>query len=375
MSSEAIKGRLQDAEKSAEKTASDLKSKALDASNDLKARTQDATNDLGSKAQDAISSIKGKTTTDPLGFVPNFSFTDYVRFFSAGALCATITHGAMTPVDVVKTRLQLEPKGSKLGMASMARSIVASEGAAGLMTGFGPTAVGYLIQGGSKFCGFEAFKRAGVLMAGSEAEAQKHRTLIYIGGASAAELIASTLLTPLEAARIRLVSQRGYASGLAGAMTRMASEGGFREFYAGYIPILLKQIPFTVAQFTVNEYSHEFVNNNISEESIKAYGKTGEVGVSLGCGLAAGIAAAIASHPADTLLSKINKGGGGSGGTLSRLAQLTKETGFMGLWAGLGTRIIMQGALICAQMAIYDQIKKGLGAPAGISIAKETNVD
>lgn len=51
----------------------------------------------------------------------------------------------MTPVDVVKTRLQLEPKGSKLGMASMARSIVAAEGPAGLMTGFGPTAVGEIV--------------------------------------------------------------------------------------------------------------------------------------------------------------------------------------------------------------------------------------
>lgn len=81
-------------------------------------------------------------TDDPNAWVPQYSGTDYVRFFSSGALCATITHGAMTPVDVVKTRLQLEPKGSTLRMASMARHIVTSEGPAGLMTGFGPTAVG-----------------------------------------------------------------------------------------------------------------------------------------------------------------------------------------------------------------------------------------
>lgn len=154
-------------------------------------------------------------------------------------------------------------------------------------------------------------------------------------------------------------------------MTRMASEGGFRGFYAGYIPILLKQIPFTQAQFTINEYAHEFVKKNVPQDTIASYGKSGEIGVSLACGLAAGIGAAIASHPADTLLSKINKGGGGSGGSVSKLITLTKETGFSGLWAGLGTRIIMQGALICAQMAIYDQIKLGLGAPPGITIAKK----
>jgi hypothetical protein len=52
----------------------------------------------------------------------------------------------MTPVDVVKTRIQLEPAMGKLGMVGTARSIVASEGAKGLLTGFGATAVGYLVQ-------------------------------------------------------------------------------------------------------------------------------------------------------------------------------------------------------------------------------------
>jgi solute carrier family 25 (mitochondrial phosphate transporter), member 3 len=54
----------------------------------------------------------------------------------------------MTPIDVVKTRIQLEPKGSKPNMVTMARNIMASEGPAGLMTGFGATATGYLVQGG-----------------------------------------------------------------------------------------------------------------------------------------------------------------------------------------------------------------------------------
>lgn len=34
----------------------------------------------------------------------------YARFAFAGAVCCAITHGAMTPVDVVKTRMQLSPE-------------------------------------------------------------------------------------------------------------------------------------------------------------------------------------------------------------------------------------------------------------------------
>ena len=117
----------------------------------------------------------------------SFGFGDYARFFASGALCATITHGAMTPIDVVKTRIQLEPKGSKETMLSMGRKIVASEGPAGLLTGFGPTAVGYLIQGGAKFAGYEFFQQEGVDLAGSHGTAQQYRQVIYLGGAAAAE--------------------------------------------------------------------------------------------------------------------------------------------------------------------------------------------
>ena len=58
-------------------------------------------------------------------------------------------------------------------MLTVGRSIVAKEGTKGLLTGFGPTAVGYLLQGGGKarlpsidlllhsqFAGYEYMKSA-----------------------------------------------------------------------------------------------------------------------------------------------------------------------------------------------------------------------
>ncbi|EPQ26252.1 uncharacterized protein PFL1_06187 [Pseudozyma flocculosa PF-1] len=308
-----------------------------------------------SQRQSSSSGGGGSGDVARLSF-PNYTLFDYVQFFSAGGACATITHGGLTPIDVVKTRLQLEPKGSKYTMVSMARNIVATEGPSGLLTGFGPTAVGYLIQGGAKFAGYEFFKKTFSEMAGSPEEAAKYRQLIFLGGASAAELIASTLLTPLEAARIRLVSQRGYATGLVSAVTRMAKEEGLRGFYAGYAPILCKQIPYAIGQFVTNEWAHGMVDKSVSKEKQASYGKVGEVGINLGCGMVAGVAAAVLSHPADTLLSKINRGGGGSGSAMSKLIVLAKETGPVGIWAGLGTRILMTAVLVSGQFVIYGQL-------------------
>jgi solute carrier family 25 phosphate transporter 3 len=43
---------------------------------------------------------------------------------------------------VVKTRIQIDPALKGKGLLAAGRSIVAAEGPAGLLTGFGPTAVG-----------------------------------------------------------------------------------------------------------------------------------------------------------------------------------------------------------------------------------------
>lgn len=86
--------------------------------------------------------------------------------------------------------------------------------------------------------------------------------------------------------------------------------------------------------------------------------------VSLASGVVAGVAAAIISHPADTLLSKINKAGaGGSGSTMTRLTNIAKETGFMKLCTvGLGPRCIMIGTLTAGQFGIFDIVMSECGA-------------
>jgi hypothetical protein len=39
----------------------------------------------------------------------NYDLMYYLKGAAAGGICCSITHGALTPVDVVKTRVQLDP--------------------------------------------------------------------------------------------------------------------------------------------------------------------------------------------------------------------------------------------------------------------------
>lgn len=77
----------------------------------------------------------------------------YARLAFAGAMCCAITHGALTPVDVVKTRIQLDPEKYNRGMLAGFRTVAAEEGAGALLTGLGPTVSGYFLQGAFKFGG------------------------------------------------------------------------------------------------------------------------------------------------------------------------------------------------------------------------------
>ncbi len=61
----------------------------------------------------------------------------------------------ISPVDVVKTRIQLDPAKYNKGLIGGFKQVIAEEGAAGLATGLGPTVVGYFVQGNliySTFC-------------------------------------------------------------------------------------------------------------------------------------------------------------------------------------------------------------------------------
>ncbi|KAF3940653.1 Mitoferrin [Dactylella cylindrospora] len=289
----------------------------------------------------------------------------YSRFAFAGAVCCSVTHGALTPVDVVKTRIQLEPTVYNKGMIGGFRQVIQNEGAGALLTGFGPTAAGYFLQGAFKFGGYEFFKKTFIDYLGVET-ATANRTAVYLGSAAFAEFFADIALCPLEATRIRLVSEPTFASGLVSGFGKILRQEGVGAFYSGFGPILFKQVPYTMAKFVVYEKLAEAAWGVIDKSTASDGLQTA---VNLGSGLGAGFAAAIISQPADTMLSKINKTKGLPGeGTTSRLIKIGKELGLRGSFTGIGARLFMVGTLTAFQFAIYGDIKKALGATGGIEL-------
>eukprot|EP00523_Entomoneis_sp_CCMP467_P009854 CAMPEP_0168737132 /NCGR_PEP_ID=MMETSP0724-20121128/10227_1 /TAXON_ID=265536 /ORGANISM="Amphiprora sp., Strain CCMP467" /LENGTH=321 /DNA_ID=CAMNT_0008784369 /DNA_START=97 /DNA_END=1062 /DNA_ORIENTATION=- len=291
-----------------------------------------------------------------------YDFMYYLKGAAAGGICCSLTHGALTPVDVVKTRVQLDPVKYNRGLIGGFQQVIAEEGAMALTTGLGATVLGYFIQGWFKFGGVEFFKIQSAQYLG-EQKAWDNKTAIYIGAAAGAEFIADLFLCPLEAVRIRAVSDPEWADGLADGFVKMAKTEGIGGFYAGLLPILAKQIPYTCAKFVVQGTVADGIYGSMGKSPKEVDGTT-SVGISLLSGVIAGVASAIISHPADTLLSKVNKkGAGGEGTMMVRLGRIANEIGFWKLCTvGLAPRCVMIGTLTAGQFGIFDTVMSALGA-------------
>jgi len=144
---------------------------------------------------------------------------------------------------------------------------------------------------------------------------------------------------------------------------KMLKADGIGGFYAGFAPILAKQIPYTMAKFAVQGNVADATYITMGTSPAQCSGGT-NLGISLFSGVIAGVASAIISHPADTLLSKVNKAGaGGDGPLMSRLANIARETGFVKLCTvGLVPRCVMIGSLTAGQFGIFDTVMSAVGA-------------
>ena len=116
----------------------------------------------------------------------------YAKAAFGGAVCCSVTHSGTTPIDVVKTQMQLEP-AKYTSFFSCDKNIISADGSGALTTGVTPTSQGYFVQGWSKFGGVEICKTR-FAMGMSEQDARKNRDFITLGGSAVAESVADVFL-------------------------------------------------------------------------------------------------------------------------------------------------------------------------------------
>lgn len=281
------------------------------------------------------------------------------KFFAlcagGGATACGLTHMLITPLDLVKCRLQVDPKKYKSIFRGFAVSF-REGGLANLVKGWAPTLIGYSLQGAVKFSGYEYFKYKYAKMCDEET-AYLYRTWLYLAASASAELIADVILAPFEATKVRIQTTPCYTSKMRVAMPYMKRTEGLGVFYRGLVPLWGRQVPYTMMKFSSFEKTLEYLYSNWVPKPREQCSKGEQLIVTFTAGYIAGVLCAIVSHPADTLVSKLNKDPGAS------IGSVLSELGFVGIWRGLIARIIMIGTLTGLQWFIYDGFKVYTGMP------------
>ena len=255
----------------------------------------------------------------------------------AGSLGGVVEAVALQPVDVVKTRLQLDRAGHyRGGMVAAGRAIAREEGGAALWKGLSP------------FCGQLVLKYA--LRMGSNAfflelmrdERGQLSTGARLGaglGAGVAEAL--LVVTPFEVVKTRLQQQRGtqaallkYRGPVHTALTVAREEGG-RALWSGATATTIRQ--------GSNQMSL-FWGKAVCDAAF--WGKSDGDGQMLtpaqsaASGFAAACIGPLANNPFDVVKTRMQAAGGGRySGFADCLLTVARTEGLPALWKGLGPRL------------------------------------
>lgn len=202
--------------------------------------------------------------------------------FMGGGIAGLFVDVVLFPLDTLKTRLQSE-KGFKQ-----------SGGFKAIYKGLGPQVVGSAPQAALFFITYESIKYYSEPVVPKEA-----MPLVYMAGASIAEVMACLVRVPMEVAKQRKQTSIAYKSSIRILMAAYKYEGFFRGVYRGFGSTIMREVPFSVIQFPTLEFCKSYYRknfkNNIPLESW-------EVAV---CGSIAGGFSAAVTTPLDVVKTRI----------------------------------------------------------------------
>ncbi|KAG8347386.1 putative Mitochondrial carrier protein [Trypanosoma vivax] len=306
--------------------------------------------------------------------VDEFSFSYFLLCFVGGVISG-LPHTILTPIDVLKCRVQVGEYGSisdgfHIFVSNMTGSFF--ERIAMLYRGWQPTLIGYSIQGGLKYFLYEVFKfllthsaaAAGRAPVGA-ARSYGYQFLAYGVASFFAELLADIGLSPWEALKIKIQTTNLQPNGLLVLVHMVYSAEGWYGFYKGLPALWCRQVPCTVVKFLSFEAIIKLIYRFVVTSSHASASKHVQLLVSAIAGVFAGVLCAVVSHPADTLMSKLNQRTGSTGTPGKGSVQgILRDFGWRGLWRGVELRILMVGTLTTSQWLLYDTFKVSLGLPS-----------
>ncbi|XP_062124741.1 probable mitochondrial glutathione transporter SLC25A40 [Drosophila sulfurigaster albostrigata] len=308
---------------------------------------------------------------------------------------AMITACFMTPLDVIKTRMQSQQASSHkcflycnglmdhlFAMCNRRQpqftstldallKISRNEGIAALWSGLGPTLVSALPSTVVYFVAYEQFKARYTSIykkhfdtptAHGIGSSQKDVPLYVpmLSGVTA-RICAVTFVSPIELVRTKMQSQRLNYAQVMNFVRNIIALQGISGLWRGLPPTILRDVPFSGIYWPIYEYLKICLSNNAMQPSF---------GLSFFAGVLAGSVAALVTCPFDVVKTheqiefaerviftdspskELNKQS-----TFSRLASIYRVYGLRGLFAGCVPRLIKVAPACAIMISTFEYSK------------------
>lgn len=277
-----------------------------------------------------------------------------IRFAASGAVCASGVHLALTPLDVVKTKVQTNPTRYPTVPGSF-RTILDDGGLSTFYTGWLPTLLGNLASGAAVYTLTEFVRRSLSEQAGPLA--LTYEVPIILAAAAVASTLGSVLSCPFETLRIRQVAKPDYGPNTLAVFQRILSEEGWISLVNAIPVLLLKNIPYAMTKFTVFDLTTEHLYDVFpsATENLKL-----SLLISLVGGCLGGTAAAVVSNPADALISELKKAKSDIS-PQEAAAAMWERGSFGAFFKGLPVRLVYYSLIASLQFLVYDGVRFALG--------------
>ncbi len=274
------------------------------------------------------------------------------RLFCA-TVGAVLTSLITTPMEVVKTRLQVTSPGRLRGVFSTARAIVRGDGFSALWRGLAPSLLMSLPSSALYFTLYDELRWRLEGAGGGAAAAAP-----MLAGASCRGVVAM-VVAPLELARTRAMATSG-AGGAGGAVWRAlraeVAARGPGALWRGWAPTLARDVPFSALYWLAYERAKEALAPSAAPRTAAS-----AWAASFACGLGAGVLAAAATTPFDVVKTRrqaegggVGGGGGGQQGLARALGAVWREEGARGLMAGATMRMARVGPACAIMISSYE---------------------
>lgn len=294
----------------------------------------------------------GSTGTNPKKTIP-----PYMKAVS-GSLGGIMEACCLQPIDVIKTRLQLDRTGTYRGIIDCGATVSRTEGVRALWKGLTPFAthltLKYALRMGSNAVLQSAFKDS------QTGKLSNHGRVL--SGFGAGVLEALVIVTPFEVVKIRLQQQKGLSpelfkyKGPVHCARMIIREEGLIGLWAGAAPTVMRNGTNQAAMFTAKN-----AFDVLLWKKHEGDGKVLQPWQSMISGFLAGTAGPICTGPFDVVKTRLMAQSREAGelkykGMIHAIRTIYAEEGLRTLWKGLLPRLMRIPPGQAIMWAVADQI-------------------